>query len=122
MAMFLASMAGAAACLGWARKKQLGFRTLMLLVAWVTPLFLLLPLTFPVVEERVHFLLFGGLGFFSMLLFSFPVAMVVTLSYASLDELWQWVLPDRFGDWRDVGINAIAGVGGIVTAWIGKKR
>ncbi len=120
--MLLASLGGLGACASWVYRGRHGKRTLLLLVVWIIPLFLLLPLTLPVVEERLHFLLFGGFGFFSMLLFSFPVAVVVTLACAGLDELWQWILPDRFGDWRDVGINAVAGIGGVVAAWLGKRR
>jgi hypothetical protein len=36
-------------------------------LVWLVPLFLLLPM----VEEHLHFLLFGGFGFFSMLLACF---------------------------------------------------
>ncbi len=120
--MLLVSLASVIACILWLQREGKNYRTILLFIGWVIPLFLFLPLSLPVVEERLHFLLFGGLGFFSMLLFSFPVAVAVTLLYGGLDELWQWVLPDRFGDWRDVGINAVAGMGGVIAAWLGKRR
>ncbi len=120
--LFLASLLALSACAIWMRRQSGGYRTALLLAGWMIPLFLLLPFTLPVVEERIHFLLFGAFGFFSMLLFPLSVAVMVALLGAGLDELWQWVLPDRVGDWRDVGINAIAGIGGIAAAWLGSKR
>ncbi len=119
--MILCSLLALAACTVWAYRRQ-GTRRAVLLSGWLIVLFLLLPLTLPVVEERIHFLLFGGFGFFSVLLFPLLVALAVALLGAGLDELWQWVLPDRVGDWRDVGINAIAAVGGAVAARLGGGR
>ncbi len=119
--MLGASLLLLAGCAAWLRRRGTGFRGALLVGAWTVPLFLLLPLTLPVVEERIHFLLFGGFGFFSTLLFPLPAAIAVALLGAGLDELWQWYLPDRVGDWRDVGFNALAGVGGVVTAWLGRR-
>lgn len=120
--MFVASLMALAAGISWVRRNGGGYRTGLLLSAWIIPLFLVLPLTLPVVEERLHFLLFGGLGFFSMLLFSTPVALAVAVLGAALDELLQWTLPDRVGDWRDVGFNAVAALGGVTAAWLGRRR
>ena len=89
---------------------------------WMIPLFLLFPLTLPLVEERLHFLLFGGFGFFSMLLFPPWLALGVLLAVAGLDEVLQWFLPDRVGDWRDVAFNALASLGGGAAAFFGEKR
>ncbi len=122
LAMFLTSLMLLWACGIWVRRQGGGIRTALLLAAWVIPLFLVLPLTLPVVEERIHFLLFGSFGFFSSLLFPLPVAVTVGLLAAGLDELWQWVLPSRVGDWRDVGINAVAAIGGTVTARLGARK
>ncbi|HEC05743.1 MAG TPA: VanZ family protein [Thiolapillus brandeum] len=91
-------------------------------LAWLIPLFLLLPLTLPLVEERLHFVVFGGFGFFSMLLFSPPVAVLVSLAASGLDEALQWALPDRVGDWRDVGFNVIASLGGATAAFFGGRK
>ena len=119
--MFLGSLLALAACIVWIYRRR-GGRRAALLSCWLIALFLLLPLTLPVVEERIHFLLFGSFGFFSVLLFPLLVALGVALLGAGLDELWQWALPDRVGDWRDVGINAVAAIGGIVAAWLGGRR
>lgn len=91
-------------------------------LAWLVPLFLLLPLNLPLVEERLHFVLFGGFGFFSMLLFPPAAALLVALLGSGLDELLQWALPDRVGDWRDVGVNALASLGGAAAAFAGRER
>ncbi len=120
--LFLTSLLALAACAVWIHRQGGSYRTALLFAGWMIPLFLLLPFALPVVEERTHFLLFGSFGFFSMLLFSFPVAVAVALLGAGLDELWQWALPDRVGDWRDVAVNAVAAVGGVVAARLGGKR
>lgn len=80
------------------------------------------PFFFPLVEERVHFIVFGLFGFVSMVVFPPRVAWVVCLAMAGGDELLQWWLPDRVGDWRDVAVNSVAGVGGLMLAWSGRKR
>lgn len=89
---------------------------------WVIPLFILFPMTLPIVEERLHFILFGGFGFLSMLLFSPVTALVVSLLGAGLDEALQWGLPDRVGDWRDVGFNVLACLGGGGAAFFGTRK
>lgn len=89
---------------------------------WVIPLFILFPMTLPIVEERLHFILFGGLGFLSMLLFSPVTALLVSILGAGLDEALQWALPDRVGDWRDVGFNLIASLGGVGAVFFGRRK
>lgn len=89
---------------------------------WMIPLFILFPMTLPIVEERLHFILFGGFGFLSMLLFSPPTALLVSVLAAGLDEALQWALPDRVGDWRDVGFNVLACLGGAGAAFFGARK
>ncbi|HID45253.1 MAG TPA: hypothetical protein EYP34_05825 [Chromatiaceae bacterium] len=89
---------------------------------WLVPLFILLPLSLPLVEERLHFILFGSFGFASMLLFSPLTALAVAVAGAGLDEALQWALPDRVGDWRDVGLNVLASLGGAAAAFFGTRR
>lgn len=75
-------------------------------------------------EERIHLLEYGLLGilapaslggkngggiYLRALLFIFLVGL--------LDEGFQWLLPDRVGDWRDVGFNTLGGVWGIALYW-----
>lgn len=118
--MLLALVAMLVVMVTWFRRHGGCFNLWHLL--WMIPLFLLFPLTLPLVEERLHFLLFGGFGFFSMLLFSPLLGLGVLLAGAGLDELLQWFLPDRVGDWRDVAFNALASLGGGAAAYFGKKR
>ena len=92
-----------------------------LLLAAAAALFLVVPLLLPLVDERLHFLVFGAWGFLSMLLFPLPWALFSVVLVGGLDELLQWWLPDRVGDWRDVGFNVLAGLGGIVLAWPGRR-
>ena len=41
-------------------------------------------------------------------------AMVLfVVAVGCVDELIQWWLPNRVGDWRDVGMNALAGTLGV---------
>ncbi len=97
-----------------------GYRRLWHL-SWALALFGLLPLTLPAVEERLHFLVFGAFGLAAGR--AFPVALAVTLGVAAagLDELLQHWLPDRVGDWRDVGFNLLAVGGGLLLARLGGR-
>jgi len=78
---------------------------------WFLPLFLILPLLLERVEERLHFLTFGAFGAISILLFNPRLAFIVCISGAAGDELFQFYLPDRVGDWRDVAMNCLASLG-----------
>ena len=103
----------------------------LLLLAWrrgvKTTLAIALPLLFigalalnlPIAEERVHFLQYGLLGVLVVATNRHParlqlVAMVLfVVTVGCVDELIQWWLPNRVGDWRDVGMNALAGTLGV---------
>ena len=76
----------------------------------------------PQTEERLHFATFGLFGFFSKRLFPTWLAILVILVLSSGDELFQAWLPDRVGDWRDVGINITAGIIGLGFAWAGSVK
>jgi len=103
----------------WALKNQ-GPKVFWHLL-WLIPLFVIYPLSLSIVEERLHFILFGGLGFVSLLLWQ-PVAGVLLCCLAAGgDELLQWFLPSRVGDWRDVGFNLLACLGGAAFAVLGRK-
>jgi len=77
-------------------------------LSWFLPLFLIIPLLLERVEERLHFLSFGAFGALSLLLFAPRYAIILCLLFSSADELLQYYLPDRVGDWRDVGFNSLA--------------
>ncbi len=90
-------------------------------LSWALALFGLLPLTLPAVEERLHFLVFGAFGLASGRAFPIWLAVLLGTAAAGLDELLQWALPDRVGDWRDVGFNLLAVGGGLLLAWLGRR-
>ena len=100
------------------RKNTIGYWPLV----WLVPLFLLFPMTLPQVEERLHFIVFGLFGFFSMRIFPPIQALSIGLAVSGLDEVLQWALPDRVGDWRDVAFNATACLGGASAAFWGRKQ
>ena len=91
-------------------------------LGWFLPLFLLLPLTLDRVEERVHFLSFGAFGLLSLLVFAPRVAFTLCLLISASDELLQHYLPDRVGDWRDVGFNLLASCSTASFAWLTFQR
>ncbi|MDH5766554.1 MAG: VanZ family protein [Gammaproteobacteria bacterium] len=81
---------------------------------WFVPLFVVVPFYFPIIEERIHFIVFGVLGFSTMSIFSLRAGLGICLLAACGDELFQHYLPDRVGDWRDVQVNIVSVLGGAV--------
>jgi len=63
----------------------------------------------PTAEERVHYLLFGTLGYTGVAAFGATRAAVLVLAMAFTDEGFQALLPERYGDLRDVGMNLVGG-------------
>lgn len=67
-------------------------------------------------EEAVHFIEYGILGF--LLFFAFRhhiddkgiylVAFLAGSLVGIFDEIIQWIVPDRYWDFRDVGLNALS--------------
>lgn len=76
--------------------------------------------SFSIVEERVHLFKFGGLSllimrdlrqqyrFWPSLVLSFLLCSLI----GALDEGWQYILPSRVGDLRDVVFNTIGAAWG----------
>ena len=89
---------------------------------WAAPLFAWYPLTMPMVEERIHFIVFGIFGFLSLRVFGLARGLTIAVAASGLDEALQWSLPDRVGDWRDVGMNLLASTGGAAFAVVAGKR
>jgi VanZ family protein len=87
-------------------------------VLWVAVVFLLLPLFLERVEERLHFLTFGLFGALSMLLFRPRYAFMMSVVFSGADELLQYFLTDRVGDWRDVGMNSLASLSAGMFVWV----
>lgn len=94
------------------RRMRWQFAMLVITVFFLGPLFL------ERFEERIHFILFGLLGFSSRQIFPYYKALFLSYAVSGLDELWQWWLPDRVGDWRDVFMNMLAG---LVAVWIAER-
>ena len=73
----------------------------------------------PNTTEWFHFILFGLFGLFTTRLWSAAAAVAICLAVSGGDELFQWVLPDRVGDLRDVAMNIAACLLGAAVALIG---
>ena len=94
--------------LPFCRQKTLNGSTQILSkILWIGTGFAVISMTLPPVE-RIHVLLFGLFGFLSQRLFGTRVALIVCLAVSGLDELLQFFLPNRVGDWRDVLTNVIS--------------
>ena len=89
-------------------------------VLWLAPIFLWLPWTTMSAhpEERLHFLLFGALGWLAPQIMALPWALLSLLSLAIGDEVLQHFLPSRVGELRDVGVNVLAALGGLLLALV----
>ena len=67
-------------------------------------------------EEAIHFLEYGLLGFFLFNALKFRikdrsiyiVAFLIGCLIGTSDEILQWAVPDRYWDFRDVGLNALS--------------
>ena len=68
--------------------------------------------------EAIHFVEYGVLALLWLrwALYAhpnpgaFPIALLATVLTGVLDELWQWVVPRRYFDVRDIAINAVGGL------------
>jgi len=68
-------------------------------------------------EEAVHFLEYGLLGFFLFKALSHHVkdksvylsATLFALLIGTFDEILQWMIPQRYWDFRDAGLNGLSG-------------
>lgn len=69
-------------------------------------------------EEAVHFVQYGVLGALVFRALThrvrdpsiYVLAALVTALFGMLDEGLQWIVPRRFFDFRDIGINVLAGI------------
>ena len=107
------------AAIYWQAKRGLKGRryTLVLISMALVVTLIAITASLPQTEERLHFVTFGLFGFFSKRLFPVWLAILAIVVWSAGDELFQAWLPDRVGDWRDVGINIIAGIIGFGFAW-----
>jgi len=100
---------------------RIGFkRTLQVLIPMVVLFVGVLDLEVP--AERIHFLEYGLLGFLVTKAIrklnwkSISLALLFVLGIGAIDEVIQWLLPNRVGDLRDVIMNSVGGGMGI---WVG---
>lgn len=78
-------------------------------------------------EEAIHFVQYGGLGLLLFRALGFRLAdpsiyvagALLGTAAGTADELIQWLVPNRYFDYRDVGINALAGVLAQAALWAG---
>lgn len=86
--------------------------------------------------EAVHVVEYGVLGALALRALAHgrrdallaPAAALLAASVGALDELIQWLAPNRVGDLRDIGVNAIAAAGapallalGVRPAWASER-
>jgi len=68
-------------------------------------------------EEAIHFLEYGLLGFFLFKALNHSIkdksiyitATLFALFIGTFDEIFQWIIPQRYWDFRDVGLNGFSG-------------
>ena len=84
---------------------------------WVGGLSILLYTHLPFVE-KIHVALFGLFGFLSQRIFEQKMAALLGVAIAGLDELLQYFLVVRVGDWRDVWLNLFSAALGMLLAFL----
>ncbi len=84
---------------------------------WIVVLLFFLFRNIPYVE-KVHVVIFGLLGFLSQKLFTAKASFIICASLSLLDEVFQYFLPNRVGDIRDVGINLFSAILGLFLAFL----
>ncbi len=80
-------------------------------------------------EEAFHFLEYGALAYFLFRALSHSIRdrtiyitiVLSVLFVGTADEFIQWLMPGRYWDYRDIGINVLAGVFFSIIVWKGIK-
>lgn len=80
-------------------------------------------------EEAVHFLEYGLLSYLFFIAFSrrikdhtiYITSTLSVLFVGMLDEFIQWMMPERFWDFKDIGLNTLAGAIFMVGLWKGLR-
>ncbi len=80
-------------------------------------------------EEAIHFLEYGLLSFFVFRALSHRIkdwtvyisAAFIVMLLGTADEFLQWMMPNRYWDYKDVGINLLAGSIFLFAIWKGIK-
>jgi len=80
-------------------------------------------------EEAIHFLEYGLLGFFIFNALKlqikdrsiFVTAFLIGCLIGIFDEILQWIVKERFWDFRDVGLNALSSGLFQAAVWLGIK-
>lgn len=95
----------------------------LLHLLWLVPLIGGAAASLSIVEERVHLLLFGLLGFFALPLFGILRSVLACSLVALLDEWLQLWLPSRVGEWNDVMLDVASALAGLSLAlWLAAER
>ncbi len=97
----------------------------MVVIPVILSLFWLFHLERP--EERIHFIEYGILGILAFKAFGkglkkIMIAILFVLLIGTLDEIIQFILPNRVGDIRDVILNVTGGSLGVWTGLLYKSN
>ncbi|MEF9438418.1 MAG: VanZ family protein [Candidatus Mariimomonas ferrooxydans] len=76
-------------------------------------------------EEAIHFIEYGLLSYFLFRALSqkirdqtiYLTALLFVLFIGMIDEFLQWMIPDRYWDFKDVGLNSLAGGIFLLAVW-----
>jgi len=80
-------------------------------------------------EEAIHLLEYGLLSFFVFKALSYRIkdwtvyitAAFIVMFLGTVDEFLQWMMPSRYWDYKDVGVNFLGGAIFILAIWKGIK-
>ena len=112
----------------WRSSKRFGGAQVLWLVG-VLAVYFLAANRLETPEESLHFLEYGVLGVLVFRALShtmrdsaiYPAAVLVCTLVGAIDEILQWVTPQRYWEFRDVGLNALSAALAQIAIWKGLR-
>ena len=112
----------------WRSPKRLGGAQVLWLVG-VLAVYFYTATRLKAPEEALHFLEYGVLGVLAFRALShtmrdsaiYPAAVLICALVGTIDEILQWITPQRYWEFRDVGLNVLSAALAQIAIWKGLR-